>query len=290
MDDRQHRATPNPLPAVKPVVDIEAAEEIWQEIWQDDGKDRQFVVALARGLEVLRAFAPNETLLGNQEIAARTGLPKPTVSRLTHTLCKLGYLRYVEGFGKYQLGIGTLALGCSALASIGVRGVARPLMQALADHTNVSVSLGSRDRLDMVYVESCRSDSTVTLRLDVGAHIPIATTAMGRALLAGMPAAERAYLMGHLVKHYGEAWPQVEAGIRQAVADYRTLGFTISTGDWQREVHAVGVPLNAPDGSGLLALNCGGPSFMLDRDRLVGDIGPRLVALARNIEAAALGR
>ncbi|MDH3232081.1 MAG: helix-turn-helix domain-containing protein, partial [Alphaproteobacteria bacterium] len=54
-------------------------------------KDRQFVTALARGLEVLRAFQEGGPL-GNQEIARRTGLPKPTVSRLTHTLKQLGYI------------------------------------------------------------------------------------------------------------------------------------------------------------------------------------------------------
>src|SRR5918997_2052925 len=66
----------------------------------DDPKDRKFVTALARGLEVLRAFTPTEGLLGNGEIAERTGLPKPTVSRLTYTLTKLGYLAHVERLGK----------------------------------------------------------------------------------------------------------------------------------------------------------------------------------------------
>src|SRR5438309_3969472 len=65
--------------------------------------DRSFVVALSRGLDVLRAFHPNDGLLGNQEIAARTNLPKPTVSRLTYTLTKLGYLTPVPRFEKYQL-------------------------------------------------------------------------------------------------------------------------------------------------------------------------------------------
>ena len=50
--------------------------------------DRKFITALARGLEVLRVFTPTEGLLGNGEIAERTGLPKPTVSRLTYTLTK----------------------------------------------------------------------------------------------------------------------------------------------------------------------------------------------------------
>ncbi|MFX4601082.1 helix-turn-helix domain-containing protein, partial [Acinetobacter baumannii] len=60
----------------------------------DDEKDPRFVTALARGLELLRAFRRNESMLGNLELAQRTGLPKPTVSRLTYTLAKLGYLAY----------------------------------------------------------------------------------------------------------------------------------------------------------------------------------------------------
>src|SRR6516165_2654986 len=58
-------------------------------------KDRNFVIALARGFEVLRAFKPTDGMLGNQEIAARTKLPKPTVSRLTYTLTRLGYLTHL---------------------------------------------------------------------------------------------------------------------------------------------------------------------------------------------------
>ena len=73
--------------------------------------DRKFVVALARGLEVLRAFHVRDGFLGNQEIADRTGLPKPTVTRLTYTLCKLGYLMQVPRLGKYQLAPSAITLG-----------------------------------------------------------------------------------------------------------------------------------------------------------------------------------
>jgi len=71
--------------------------------------DRKFITALARGLEVLRVFTPTEGLLGNGEIAERTGLPKPTVSRLTYTLTKLGYLSHIERLAKYQLAPAALA-------------------------------------------------------------------------------------------------------------------------------------------------------------------------------------
>ena len=63
-------------------------------------KDRQFVTALARGLDILRAFTPRHPVLGNNEIAQRAHLPKPTVTRLTYTLTQLGYLNYSPESGK----------------------------------------------------------------------------------------------------------------------------------------------------------------------------------------------
>jgi DNA-binding IclR family transcriptional regulator len=248
-------------------------------------RDRQFVEALARGLEVLRAFAPNQALLGNQEIARATGLPKPTVSRLTHTLTKLGYLTYSPRLGKYQLGTPTLALGYAVLSNMGIRQLARPLMQELADHAGASVALGSRDRLSLIYVEYCRSNAAVTLRLDLGSRVPIATTSMGRALLAALPENERRHLMEFIAEREPERWPRIRAGIERGLADYARRGFTLSIGEWKSDVNAVGVPLIPADGSPIVAFNCGAPSFQLSRERLESDIGPRLVDMVRRIEA-----
>src|ERR1039457_5610771 len=67
----------------------------------NDEADRQFATTLARGLDVLRCFSATEPELTNKEISGRTGLPKPTVSRLTYTLTRLGYLRHLPHIGKY---------------------------------------------------------------------------------------------------------------------------------------------------------------------------------------------
>src|SRR4029078_6502762 len=88
--------------------------------------DRSFVVALSRGLDVLRAFQPNDGLLGNKRIAARTNLPKPPASRLIYTLTKLGYITPVPRFEKYQLAPAAMALGYGALAHLGVRHLSEP--------------------------------------------------------------------------------------------------------------------------------------------------------------------
>ena len=139
-----------------------------------------------------------KALLGNGEIAERTGLPKPTVSRLTYTLTKLGYLAHVERLAKYQLAPAALALGYTALANIRIRQLARTHMQELADYAGAVVALGTRDRLDLIYLELARSKHGAMLRLMQGSRLPITTTAMGRALIAGMPDEERDWLLGYI--------------------------------------------------------------------------------------------
>jgi|ERR1039457_917065 DNA-binding IclR family transcriptional regulator len=248
------------------------------------GTDRQMVRSLARGLEVLRCFKPGDRFLGNQEIAVRTGLPKPTVSRLTHTLTNLGYLNHSERFGKYYLGTAVLSLGYSMLANMDIRQIARPFMQELAEYAQASVAFGVQDRLNMIYIEAYRSTSTVTLTLDIGSQIPIATTSMGRALLCALPEMERERLIEQIRMRDLVNWPKVKAGIDQAMKDYEEKGFCFSLGDWKKDVHAVAAPLIPSDGSRILSFNCAGAAFQLRRHMFEDDIGPRLLNMVTNIK------
>src|SRR5689334_678875 len=248
--------------------------------------DRSFVVALSRGLDVLRAFRPNDGLLGNQEIAARTNLPKPTVSRLTYTLTKLGCLAPVPRFEKYQLAPSAMALGYAALANLGVRHLSEPFREEVMRETGGAVAVGARDRLSMIYVGQSRNGLALGVQLDVGSRIPIATTAMGRAYIWALPDEERAALLRDLKEHYGSRWSRMRDGIERSGEMIERYGFALSVGEWQDDVHAAGVALKLNDGTGPYAFNCGAPAFRFTEERLRNDIGPRLVAMVRNIEAA----
>lgn len=248
--------------------------------------DRQFATTLARGLEVLRCFTPLEPLLGNKEISVRTGLPKPTVSRLTYTLTKLGYLRHNMRLGKYQLGSAVLSIGYPLLASMNVRQVARPLMKELADYANGWVSMGVRDRLNMVYVESSRSGNGITTLPDIGTSVPISQSVIGRAFLAACTPPEREAVLNQMKVKEPEMLRKHQASIAKSLEDIRSRGFCVSIGDLRREVHACGVPMRRNVDGEIVTFNCGIPAFMLKKGQLEEDIGPRLVAMVRNIEAA----
>jgi DNA-binding IclR family transcriptional regulator len=248
--------------------------------------DRQFVTALARGLELLRCFGPGDRWLGNQELARRTGLPKATVSRLAHTLTRLGYLRHSRAQEQYALGTAVLSLGYSLLAQLDVRRVARPLMQALAEQAGVSVNLGVRDRRGMVYLDTYRSASTFTVQLEAGSRIPMAVTSMGRAYLCGLPEPERGALLAQLREEEGAGWPEAKRGIDRALRDYRRHGLCFSLGDWRKEIHAVAAPLPPGEDGEVLVFSASGAAFQVGREKLEREIGPRLKNLVDNVSSA----
>jgi DNA-binding IclR family transcriptional regulator len=246
----------------------------------------QFVTALARGLELMRCFTPRDNVLGNQDLARMTGLPKPTVTRLTNTLMRLGCLKREVHSGKYQLDVGVLGFGYAMLSNLAIRTVAHPLMEELANHAQAAVAMAARDRLQMVYLDVVQGQGNMTMRRQIGSYLPLAQSSVGRACLAAMPETEREFLLDHIRQRESEQWPAIRKGLDKAFRDFADYGFCLSIGEWHRDVNSVAVPLLHPQ-YGLLTFNCGGPSFQLPREQIVDDIGPRLINMVNNIGAAA---
>ena len=142
---------------------------------------------------MLRCFRHGVNALGNLDLARLTGLPKPTISRITYTLTELGYLRYHPDTGKYSPGYGVLALGYGLLAGLEVRELAKASMTELARQTGGAVALGAFDGDAMTYVEAVHGSSALYLRLPVGYRASL-DSAMGRAYLASLPEDECAAL------------------------------------------------------------------------------------------------
>ncbi|MGM8872314.1 IclR family transcriptional regulator [Psychrobacter sp. 2Y5] len=250
-----------------------------------DKNDRQFVTALARGLELLRCFNPQQPLLGNQELSQLTGLPKGTVTRLTYTLVKLGYLKQATNNGKYQLAAGVLGFGYTMIANMAINNLVTPYMEELADYANSAVAMATRDRLMMVYLNVVQGAGTTTMRRNVGSYLPIHLSAMGRACLASMPPAEQDFIIQAIHTKYREDWPAIKLSLEQAFKDYDDFGYCFSFGDWQNQVNAVATAIMHPT-EGLLTFNCGAPSFVLSRTKLEEDIAPRLLHMKHNIKSS----
>ncbi len=243
---------------------------------------RKFINGLARGIQLLEGFRPGDDFLTNAELAARSGLPRPTVSRLTYTLCELGYLERGEDWPGFRLTPRILTLSHPMLAKLRIRQVARPLMQEMARETHLSVGLGVRDGLDIVFIERVRNTSTSFFAQDIGARFPIGVSSMGRAYLAGLEADEREAILKELALTIPKKdWPETRKSIEREVKRYATSGYCFSLGEWKGQAYGVSVPLVLPDGV-VVAMNCGGmgPKVkVLSFDKL----GRRLHLLAKRI-------
>ena len=249
-------------------------------------EDRYFITALSRGLDVLGCFRPGDSSLSNQEISRRCGLPKSTVTRITYTLTKRGYLIQVESGGKYALGSATLALGSSMLARMDIRQLARPLMQELADYAGATVALGVRDRFSLIYIEVCRSTATLALTLQVGSRIPLATSAIGRAFLASAAEEERNAIMNLASEVDESTAAALREGLIKGVQDYRDYGCATSFGEWQSDVNGIALGMRSAPAMPAMGINCGGPSSSLSQEFLLTEVKPRLAALVAKLESS----
>lgn len=255
--------------------------------------DRHFITALNRGLEVLRAFHPDDQAgLSNGDLAVRTGLPNSTVSRLTYTLLKSGYLTYDQDTGRYRMGLPVLSLGYACLSGLPIREAAQAHMRKLADACGdgIQVSLGGRVDHTMIYLAAARTPGVISLQLGVGSRISLARSAMGRAYLAACPAEERGELLAALEENAAPGtWTKIRDGIDRAAEQIDARGFYANIGEWQPGVHSVAVPFRSKQPEApLMAFNLGGPSPYVPKDKLEKKFGPKLVELVSTLRDSAI--
>jgi DNA-binding IclR family transcriptional regulator len=153
----------------------------------------------------------------------------------------------------------------------------------LAEHSRLPASLGMRDQLEMLTIETARHPHARPARFDLGSRLPIETTSMGRAYLYGLPADEREVLLRRVRLPYSRAeWRSVQARMEAAFESIAKRGFCVSTGDRRPDVFAVGAPVFTSDGT-VMAINCGGLPSEVSAEYLEHELGPRLAHAASQI-------
>ncbi|SEB08900.1 IclR family transcriptional regulator [Variovorax sp. YR216] len=238
--------------------------------------------SLERGIEILRAFRPGAALLGNAELAERTGLPKATVTRLTQTLVGIGMLQPDPPTRAYRLAPGVLSLAHSMRSGSAVLSIASPLMRATAEANKINVGLAAPDRDEMVYLESIRYNRRPSLRSVVsGQRVPMELTSLGRAYLYSAPEPRRKALLGHFRRLRRTQWrtlgPEIEASLRCM----EESGYCAAS--WQAEVVAVATSLVVHGAHYALNVSV---STLDPFDETVRELATRLLALKAGIERA----
>lgn len=243
-----------------------------------------FVEALARGLEVIRAFSTSHMVLTVSEVSALTGLARPTSRRLLLTLERLGYVRSVDG--EFTLTPKVLELGMSYINAQGMWDIARPHLVALVRQTKESSSMSQLDGSDIVYTARVPVPKIIGLSVQIGTHFPAVVTSMGQVLLADLNASE----LDKVLKRpsTSKVVPRVKLSRKELdviLADVRKRGWAISDEQLSLGIRSIAAPVTDSSGRVVAAVNVTVNAAETSIAHLKREHLPKLLATARDISA-----
>lgn len=249
-----------------------------------EGTGPDFIEALARGLEVIAAFTPGRPAMSLGEVAAATGLARPTARRILLTLRELGYVR-MQGTG-FTLTPRVLELGVAYVGSQGLWDVARPHMEALSERTGESCSIAQLDGSDIMYVARVAVPKIVSLAVQIGTRFPALPTSLGKVLLAALgPEGADAALAEPSRSGLVPRW-RPDAGEREAeLRAVRARGWALTDEQLARGIRSVAVPLRDGSGRVIAALNVNTHAAETPVEQLVEHHLPLLLHAAGEISA-----
>jgi IclR family pca regulon transcriptional regulator len=250
---------------------------------RDDSPD--FIEAIARGLDVIRAFKAGQPAMSLAAVAAASELPRPTARRILLTLEQLGYVRQVEASG-YELTPRVLDLGMSYVLSHGLWEIARPHMEALVARTGESSSIAQLDGPDIVYVARVAVPKIVTLSVTIGTRFPAMPTSLGKVLLAALPLADAERVLAEPSRSgISPRWLPDAAERAAALREVRARGWALTDEQLAPGIRSVAVPLRDGDGRVIAALNVNSHAAETPLDVLIGQHLPLLIQTAGAISA-----
>jgi IclR family pca regulon transcriptional regulator len=248
-------------------------------------RDRNFVNSLARGFSLLEVFSPDHHSAGITEIATKMGLSKTTVFRITHTLNKIGYLRYDSENQKYYLGPKVLTMGFATLGSMKFREIAKPYMEELSKATGENINLGVLDGHEVIYIEQIKSKQILDVKLYVGSRIPIYNTAIGRAIMAYLPLPQLNEILEKLCQIFG-ARPFLGLKCKKILKTLdrvRSKGYAVNNEEWETGIRAIGAPILNHNSSLEGGINISVLSAKISLNELESRYAPLLIETAKRI-------
>lgn len=235
------------------------------------------VQSLGRAFGLLETMADHGGIMGLSQLATESGLPLPTIHRLARTLVELGYL-HQESSRQYVLGPKLIRLGESSSKMLNLW--ARPHLTQLVDQLGESANLAMLDGDQIVYVAQVPSRHSMRMFTEVGRRVLPHCTAVGKALMAEMPAEDVREILHRTgtPKHTENTITDLDEFAKNLEWTARH-GYAIDEGEQEVGVRCVAVAV--PNVSSRLALSVSGPA-----ERMTEEVVSRAVPLLNKAGAA----
>ncbi|QJW83243.1 hypothetical protein HK414_00135 [Ramlibacter terrae] len=154
-------------------------------------------------------------------------------------------LPVADGDGsRFRPGLSILTLGYSALDTVELAALARPLLEDIANRFKAAASLSTREGTSMLYLQRCEAgDAYLRLNVRVGSEVPIISSGTGWAYLAGLPAAQRKQVMQECRKADPALYRNAEKPALAAIADFGRDGYVTNVDTFFPGLTTVSIPL-----------------------------------------------
>lgn len=247
--------------------------------------DRDFVGALASGLQVLQAFGSDCPRMTLSEVAARTAMDRAKARRFLLTLHALGYI-HRDG-RLFELTPRVLQLGYAYQSSNQHRDVIQHYLQNITAELGESSSLTVLDNDEVVYVlRSAAPHRLMGITLSVGTRLPAAYTSMGRVLLGQLPEAElQAFLDRVQPEAHTPSSVTTRAELQERIVQAREQGYAVLDQELDLALRSVAVPVFANNGDLLGAINISTNAARVSMEVLTQNYLPKLQALADTVRS-----
>lgn len=230
---------------------------------------RDFVTALASGLEVIQAFDHEHPRMTLSEVAARTGMNRAKARRFLLTLHALGYVRKQQRY--FELAPRVLQLGYAFLSANNYRDVIQQHLEDITAETGESSSLGVLDGNDVIYVaRSAAKHRLMAITLSVGTRLPAAHTSMGRMLLAQLSDTDLDHFLSSVaLESYTDKTVTDVSELRSQIVKARQQGYAISDQELDSGLRSIAVPVYDAKQHLMGAINISTNAARVDLDTLI---------------------
>lgn len=234
---------------------------------QAAGHGPDFLEVLSRSLKIIEALGEHREPVTISDLSRTTDLPKPSVRRILHTLCSLGY---AEMSGRtFRLTPKVVRLATSFLNSGGNAQVLQPACEDLGRLTGQSCLVGVLDGEEVLAVAYTMPQQLMARSLGVGTRFPAFCTAAGRVLLGYKTESQLAsYLAGLKPVAQTEATVTDKSIIGSEIIAARERGYSVMEDEYVMGWRTVAFPLLRHDGTifGTLNLNCKKSPLLTDAE------------------------
>jgi IclR family pca regulon transcriptional regulator len=230
--------------------------------------DPNFMLSLARGLEVLYAFTPQRQRLTISQLSQKTQISRASVRRCLYTLAALGMVHCPDG-RTYELLPRVLVVGHAYLAGTPLAKAAQAALDLLSSTLGVSCSAATLDGDEVLCIARAAANCPAGVNIGRGSRLPAWASSMGRVLLSALPEEQLDVTLSRIKFIRYTPYTLCEmAGLRQEIARVRVQGYALADRQMDSGLCSLSVPLLSRKGLVVAALNVDAPSAVLSAGAL----------------------